>query len=30
MDDLGRFGCDRTERRILTCKEVEGLFSFEW
>ena len=30
MDGIERFGCDKTERGILTHKEVERLFSFEW
>ncbi len=30
MDGIERFGCDKTERGILTRKEVERLFSFEW
>ena len=30
MDGIERFGCDKTERGILTREEVERLFSFEW
>ena len=30
MDGIERFGCDKTECGILTRKEVERPFSFEW
>ena len=30
MDGIERFGCDKTERGILTREEVERLFSFTW
>lgn len=30
MDGIERFGCDKTERGILTREEVERLFGFEW